>query len=375
MDISSLPKTSSAGIACTGRYHLLTALCLSILLLPSPALAGRADHRVYGFFDIEYEIGNNDESARDGTFDQHHLTLIRRAELDERYSFLFEASFEHGPSLSENALEGKVYLPKAYFEMQASDALQLRAGKFLPPFGIYNARHDATPTVLPTVLPGSVYGKHLNLSGPLAADLGQKVRAYPRFCTGIWLLGRRDIDAWELEYNLFLTNGRGAQCSERDDNGNKGLGTRVVITPAFGARLGFSYYRDRNGEVGNASQSAFGADIEYELGDFILEAAVIRPRFEKLAADGSLTGDFQNPLGFYLMAGYTFWGGTTLFGYYDRYDPDSDVSPAIELDRVLGINQQLKQSVFLKGEIHERNIESLADPSYRTFIASLAVAF
>jgi hypothetical protein len=350
-------------------------LLVLLIVALSSTTAAAIELNTYGFFDVEAEIGNKNAAAKRGTFDQHHLTLIWQGQVDPRFSVLFETSYEHGPNLSDGALEGKVYLPKAYCEYMQSDALLLRAGKFLPPFGIYNERHDATPTVIPTVLPQSVYGKHADLVGPGAGEFGRNVQAYPRFATGIWALGTTFADSWEFTYHAYLTNGRGANEHEADDNTNKGFGTRVLVTPPGFPRFGFSYYSDRNGSLDGARQAAFGADLEYSRGAWFLECGSILPQFEELDAAGTRSGSTRRARGGYVMAGYTLWDRTTPFAYFDRYDPDRDTADDAIDDATMGINHMLSDSVFLKAEIHLVDFEDPARRSYWNSIASLAVAF
>ncbi|MFH1278074.1 MAG: hypothetical protein ABIK65_06825 [Candidatus Eisenbacteria bacterium] len=362
------------------RSHGLTGLLLLLLIAPIQEAGADPEGRypstrIYGYFDLEAEVNDKDAKGERWTFDQHHLTAITYVELSARYRVLFETSWEHGPVHEATDGTGKIYLPKAYLEYFRSDALRLRAGKFLPPFGIYNERHDATPTVIPTVLPPSVYGSHPNLTGAMADSLGRSERAYPRFASGVWLLGNLFAGGWGVEYNGYLVNGRGSDPDEKDDNTNKGLGTRIVLTPPGDAvRFGVSWYGDRNGELSDARQDAFGADIEASLGNGILEGGVILPRYEELTEDGAPDGHRREAAGAYLFAGYCFFDRLTPFVYHDVYDPDRDAKDDRETDTTVGANFALDFTVFLKGEVHFLGFEDDRD-GYRKYITSVAVAF
>lgn len=364
----------------TGRGIFWAVVLTAVVVACAPAGASASSGsypqtRVYGFFDIEAEVNDKDAKGERWTFDQHHLTVITFVELSARYRVLFETSWEHSPIHEANGGTGKIYLPKAYFEYFRSDAVRLRVGKFLPPFGIYNERHDATPTVIPTVLPPSVYGKHSNLSGPLADSLGRSERAYPRFATGAWLLGHLFAGDWGVEYNGYLVNGRGSDPDEKDDNTNKGLGVRAVLTPPGDfLRFGLSWYGDRNGELNDARQDAFGADIEANPGNAILEGGIILPRLEELDAGGSPNGRRREALGAYLFAGYCFFDRLTPFVYHDVYDPDRDEGKDRERDTAVGANLALGPSVYWKGEVHVLEFEDDRE-GYRKYVTSLAVAF
>ncbi len=337
---------------------------------------------MHGFFDIRAEVGDGDDSAKRWTFDQHRLTVIWLFDLDNRSRILFETSYEHGPELSSSSMEGKIHLPKAYWEFMASDAAKIRVGKFLPPFGIYNERHDATPTLIPTKLPSSVYGMHVighggnDDHGDHTDSLGQKGRVYARLGTGLWLLGREYLNGWELEYHAYLINGRGEEQNEKDGNANKGIGGRLVVGPPGGTtRIGISAYRDRNDMQSNAKQQTAAVDLEFAYADFFLEGAAIFAGFEMTDSLGGLTGKMHHHLGYYVMAGYTFFDRLTPFAYYDIVDHDPDGPGGGETDLTVGINHNLRQSVYLKGEVHFRSFEEEGKDSNKMLITSLAVAF
>ncbi len=357
------------------RGGALFLMIMGLLLAGSSGvMAQKQKLWMYGFFDTEAKVSNKDTAGKKWTFDQHHLTVVWNFTISEHFKVLFESAYEYGPTIGTN-MSGKIYLPKAYGEYIYSDAFKLRIGKFLPPFGIYNERHDATPTFFPTVLPQSVYGKHSNLSGFYADSLGQHVRAYPRFSTGLWTLGNIYKGEWGMEYNFYLVNGRGAQEHEHDHNVNKGVGARLVLSSPFGAHMGISYYRDKNCFVNDAIQEALGFDLTYDFRNLVLESGVVLPRFETLDIQARPTGHMQKRTGYYLMAGYTFFDITTPFAYFDEYDPDSDIAANKERDIALGINHMVAENVFIKSEVHIFSFEDNATDGYEKFIASIAIAF
>ncbi len=147
------------------------------------------------------------------------------------------------------------------------------------------------------------------------------------------------------------------------------------MTLPIGPRIGFSYYRDKNGALADAEQTAFGLDLEYAPGDLIVESGFVWPSFEGLDAEGRPNGEFRSPRGAYLLLGYSLQRGLTPFAYYDLYDPDLDLSDDGERDLVLGFNLPVAESVFLKGEVHNFSFEDSTRESYRNFVVSLAVAF
>ncbi|MFQ5632418.1 MAG: hypothetical protein ACE5I1_26920, partial [bacterium] len=218
-------------------------ITFTLLLSIKPVFAQNPKLKIYGFFDMEAEVSNKNASTKRWTFDQHHLNIITIYHLDSHFRVFSEIEWEHGPSHKANNSTGTIYLARAFLEYKHSDAFEIRTGKFSPPFGIYNERHDATPSFLSTVLPVTVYGKHIN-------SVGKKDRLYAKLATGIWALGAVYVKNWRITYHFYLSNGRGPKPHEKDNNSNKGIGSRLIIRPPSGnLRFGMSYYSDRDGNA------------------------------------------------------------------------------------------------------------------------------
>ena len=195
---------------------------------------------------------------------------------------------------------GQVALERSWVGYKHSDGLKLKTGKFLPPFGIYNLRHDATPTYLMTFLPNSVYGKHANTTGGTQ-------RLYAKFSTGIQVLGTLSGGGWSGDYYLYVTNGRGGNPAEKDDNGDKGRGGRLLVRfPGHILRVGVSYYTDRNGLAQDTRQSSLAADLAVEDGAFLLEAEAFMPRLERVDIGGAPDGTYRTGYGYYGQGSYRF---------------------------------------------------------------------
>ena len=153
-----------------------------LLLAGSLCFPQQQKLNVYGFFDVEAIVNNKDAAGKRWSFDQHHLNFLVNYQLDDRFRVATEIDYEHGPVFSSAEITGKMYVGKAFLEYKYSDALLARIGIFLSPFGIYNERHDATPTFLFTFLPHSVYNKR-------ELSFGVKGRLFAKQSTGIQVLG------------------------------------------------------------------------------------------------------------------------------------------------------------------------------------------
>lgn len=137
--------------------------------------------------------------------------------------------------------------------------LTIRFGKFLTPYSIYNQYHDAAPAYNTLLLPQSIYGKFINQSGNLQ-------RYYPKISFGFQATGKIYTQDSQLEYFLFIVNGRGNHSTLKDDNDNKGLGLRLIYhIHQNGLKVGYSYYTDKNGSAFNTRQTSMAGDISYNL--------------------------------------------------------------------------------------------------------------
>lgn len=343
---------------------------LLLFLLGSVSFAQESKLTVYGYFDLELESNNKDAVGKRWTFDQHHFNVLTIYRLDDRFRVLGEIEWEHGIQLTtgNNNSSGLVALERAWLEYEYNSAFKVKVGKFLPPFGIYNLKHDATPTYLSSFLPSSIYGKHIN-------TLGEKQRLYAKFATGVQVLGTLTADQWQGEYYLYVSNGRGPDPGEKDDNSNKGLGGRLVVQPPVEAfRLGMSFYTDKNGDA-NTKQSTLAFDASLHHSNVHLETEFFSPKLEKVDTTGTPNGNFQTGMGYYVQGAYTFFDKLTPFARYDLFDPDVDKGDDGESDIVLGINFSVTPAVYLKSEIHFLSFQNPSIKSYEMFVSSIAVAF
>ncbi len=336
-----------------------------------PANAGQSNLSSSGYFDLEAEVSNKDADGKKWTFDQHHLNIINSYEIEKRLTMVVEFDWEHGPSLEKDDFHGSIYVSRSFLEYKNRDALRIRAGKFTIPFGIYNELHDATPTFLSTLLPSSLYGRHELSTGAESTHL-------PSTGVGALVLGRFFINDFECAYQVHLTNGRGADPSERDDNTNKAIGARLTISPyQEKLRIGASIYRERNGTENNALQQFLGSELEINLSRFQIQTESIFSKLEKIDSTGNLTNDFLNDLGYYVLGAYTVSDRLTAFAWYDFHNPDTENSQQKEraYHYVVGLNFALTTQAFLKGEVHFNRFEAPASKNYELFISSITVAF
>ncbi len=323
----------------------------------------------HGYLTLEAEISDRDSVSRRGTFDLHHFNLIGSFLLDSRSRVFAEIEWEHGTDTEieeESQSEaGIVRIERAWFEYKFSTRLKLRLGKFLTPYGIYNLVHDAAPTFDTSILPMSIYGKHLNA-------FGRKQRFYAKFAIGVQVLGTVEFGNSNIQYQATLSNGRGDEAFEQDDNGNKGLGLRLLADlPTSGLKIGYSLYTDRNGRSNDARQTANAWDVRWQY-------RRLKVSGEFAHADlgtGGLPVRSQVSNAGYGEIAYDIFGRQTILVRYDIFDPDTHLSNNLEKDLTIGTSIKVRPNVVAKAELHFWNVQSGPNRNFVLAISSLAVVF
>jgi len=349
----------------------ISSICLLVLFLISwnSSYSQISKINTYGFFDTEVEISNESSETKKWAFDQHHLNVLVNYSLNNQFTIATEIEYEHVPDLSSEQHDGSIYLANAYLHYNRSNTFQVKIGKFMNPFGIYNERHDATPTFISTELPNSIYDDH-------ELALGISGRLFAKHSTGIQVLGRFYTDQWGFKYKMYLSNGRGPNSGEKDTNFNKGLGFRLEAdSPIEGLRFGTSFYTDKNGYINDIKQSALGFDIELEKSSYMIQTEFIYSKIENTGIDELPNGIFTGVMGYYIMGSYTFFNKLSPFVRYDKYFKNVKTPNNAENISMAGINFAISQSIFLKGEFNIHRFHDDKTKNFEIFISSIAVAF
>ncbi len=340
-------------------------LSIFIILLIFSSARSQNGFRVYGFFDLEMKY--MDLAPKNWTFDQNHLNVISIYSLDDHFTFINEMEWQHDSDHSAD-MGRSLEWERAFVEYKYSDALRIIAGKFLSPFGLYNERHSATPSIISTFLP-IIYRDHEHWH----SNAG---KTFSKYSTGVGVLGSIYSGSWEGKYHLYLSNGRGPQQDQSDNNVDKGMGTRLTLAPpgAF-LKLGFSAYRDRNGNDGNSRQRAIGFDIELDLDDLHMEGEAIRNHFEELDINGIPDGVFTSGGGYYILGNYVLFDSIKPFARYEYYDENRKMNNDAISIYTCGINISVTPKVILKGETHFHRFQMDSMRDFEMYVSSLAVAF
>lgn len=212
--------------------------------------------RVYGFFDLgvnrlyfpETTIISTSVASDVGTFVLGNLNVYLDAHPAPRWHALAEIRFSLYPNGVPVLADGKyavvdtsvidytsptgrnfvdwggIVLERVWAQWMYSDLLQVRAGLFFTPYGIWNQDHG-TPVLLGLVLP-DFYSEEY----------------FPTRLTGLQFLGSWQTGSVEYGYAAYITNGRTPFPYDVDED--KGIGGRLYaeMWRPYRLKLGLSGY-------------------------------------------------------------------------------------------------------------------------------------
>ncbi|MEO9849755.1 MAG: porin [Reichenbachiella sp.] len=314
------------------------------LLLGQASLAQLAEKiRINGYSSFEYEYMISDEGKGDpnGSFDADLIDIVINVDITSNLRFATDLTWEHG-SASEDGL-GNVAVEYAFPEYTVRNWLKFRAGKMFVPFGIYNEIHTAKPAFLAVKEP---------LSTNKPQKFGAADRFYPRWATGISVLGNFSIKSFDFEYHVQLSNGEQENTNrfEEDDNKEKAVAMRLLMMPLQDLKIGVSTFSDRVSELdaldedtgGRTKVFSISSHAEYTKNNFGLELEYITGK-TKHSTNGTLKKS-----AFEGMVYYTLMDKITPYFRYEYLDPNKDVSSDEANMFSFGVNTRIDKNFFLK---------------------------
>jgi len=336
-----------------GIYFLLAAVGLHAASMDKVHLNG--------YTSVEYEKRVDGESGGDehGSFDADLFDLVINLQATPNLRVTTDITWEHGAASEDG--RGNVAMEYGFPEYTVYPWLKFRAGKMFTHFGIYNEIHTAKPTTLTVKEP---------LSTNKNDKLGSDVRFYPRWSTGVAVLGDIPLEEYEGEYIVQVSNGEQEETNpfEEDNNSYKAVNGTMYFTFEEEIRIGGSAYWDRMSP--DLEVVSIGAQAEW-LSEF-------------------LTLEVEGVAGYVGMSDKTYrYGLTTLIGYtfaemytpYIRgelYDPNEDEEDDISVLYVYGINTMIDEGFYLKTELNTlvSQDNALTDDKYFTeFKSALVLGF
>lgn len=292
--------------------------------------------------------------SRNSLIDAESFELVFSGQPHDRISFFSELEFERAASVGADR-GGEVLVEQAYVDYAWSDALALRAGVILVPFGNNEADHYAP------------------LRDVIARPLSSRLIAPSDWTdNGFGLVGHRALnDDWQLDWEAYVIAGLGGepggpglrslrQGFGADNNQNKALVTHLALRQGDTLSVGLGLYQGAYDDRGDLDLRGAGVDINWYPAPWKLSGEFLQMRADRI--DGSSATLY----GGYLRAGYDLdtllppgWAGEAfpdpklaLVYEYDYLSAEdlTDVLSLAQRERkhVLGLRWQPDHSWILK---------------------------
>jgi hypothetical protein len=253
---------------------LLGAACTLVLATE----ASPQGLHVLGYGNVEYL----NQQGSGSTFDAHNLNLIVLGQLRGDIFAAAEVEYEHGGD--------EIALEYAYLAFTRVKYLNIVAGKFIVPFGSFNANHPAWINKVP----GRPFGFDRVVPATYS-DVGLMVRG--GVATG--RLTRVTYDAWVV--NGLAGDSAGDMGNARQQRRCGPVEVRRCAPPGgvgpMGFDIGASVHSGAYNSANDLDLTLVGADATFQRAGFELKGEVVKATQETSTADLKKTG-------YYLQASY-----------------------------------------------------------------------
>ncbi len=325
-----------------------------------PATATDQELTVYGFADLTYDsrhwskdVGIEPQDSKTfllGNLDLYlakNLTAKARTLAEVRFSFLPNGGTgADGKTIDTTATDltnysrpvqwGGIVIERAYVEYDVSEHLTVRGGRWLTPYGIWNADHGS-PVVI-------------SIGKPYI--IGEQF--FPEHQTGLDLFGSHAQSGFRLSYHATVSNGRGGAEAQQDQDNKFAFGGRLELETPWGLKAGGAYYRGRytglpvalGAPAETYLEVAYGGDLQFDRGPLHAQGEVIlhKRHYEQ---DGRPD---ERDFGWYVLAGYRFdrlWN-VMPFMFIEAERPADHSLFDGAIDANLGLNFRPTPSLVLK---------------------------
>lgn len=207
----------------------------------APAEAAAPEERLSfnGYFNVEtdYQLTQQGLGDRKASVDIDVFELLINYKGADKFRVSAAIDYEHG--VDTEFAQGEMTTGWLFLEYAFSNALKLRAGKMLTPFGVYNEIHGAKNLFLSRDEPRSTLKPYKVTKNGF--------RYTPKWEAGLEVLGEVPIGKQSVDYLLIVGNGSSQSESnpyESDNNTRKSVTARLQYQPLDGLLLGVSGYHD-----------------------------------------------------------------------------------------------------------------------------------
>ena len=358
------------------RARFFAGPFLASLLLAAPDAGAQLSEKitVNGYSSLEFEKLLHDDGVGDpnGSLDADLFDLVLNITPAPRFRVAADLTWEHGTATEEAF--GNVAVEYAFAEYDAKDWLKVRAGKMFTHFGIYNEIHTAKPAFLSVKEP---------LSTNKNEKFGSDLRFYPRWGSGLAVLGNGHMGTMDFDYIVQLTNGMQENTNpfEEDDNLEKAWLGRLRVSPTRTFSLGASVYSDHLTEMngdgedggGRTSWFSYGAHGTYTPGALGFEAEWVRGHLDP-SHDARV-----NRWAATAMVYYRIRDRYTPYVRYEYLDPHTGIGDDQARMLVYGLNVRVTQGLYLKADFNTVragvNNQRFEGSDFTEFKAAVAAGF
>lgn len=341
----------------------------TLLCIPAVQSAPMDKISINGYLSVEYEqnISGDDEGDANGSFDMDLIDIVFNIQATDKLRIATDFTWEHGAASEDG--RGNVAVEYAFAEYSIfGDLAKIRAGKMFTNFGIYNEIHTAKPATLTVKEPQSTNKNN---------KFGSEIRFYPRWLTGLAVVG--NYHSWN--YVLQVSNGETEDDDfnpyEEDDNGHKAINGRVRYKPIDALRLGVSFYRDSMEDPDSTERldiSSYGFQVEWENdGGTGLEFEFVRGNENRKARTNIKRRAYT------AMAYQRLGDRYTPYFRYEHLEPDTDIPDDEGSVSILGVNILIDENMYLKFELDKFSTGDRNDrykgASFTEFKSSLSIGF
>ncbi len=354
-------------------FHKTTLRMLGViatlLCIPYAQSAPIDKISINGYLSVEYEqhVSGDEEGDANGSFDMDLIDIVLNIQATDKLRIATDFTWEHGAASEDG--RGNVAVEYAFAEYSVlGDLAKIRAGKMFTNFGIYNEIHTAKPATLTVKEPQSTNKNN---------KLGSEIRFYPRWLTGLAVVGNYHSWNYALQVSNGETEDEGSNPYEEDDNSHKAVNGRIRYNPIDALRLGFSFYRDSMEDPDSSERldiNSYGLQVEWENdGGTGLEFEAVT------GSENHKSGTNIKRHAYTAMVFQRLGSRYTPYFRYEHLEPDTDTSDDEGSVSILGINVLIDENMYLKFEFDKfstgDNNEKYEGASFTEFKSSLSIGF
>ncbi len=370
-------------------------MVLATTLLQAEGWSDRVTLNGYFSFEFEERVAGKAHKRADeyGSFDADLFDLVINVQATDRLRLAADLTWEHGPQTESENERGNVATEYAFAEYTLNDYLKIRAGKMFTAFGIYNEIHTAKPSTIIVKEPDATNKMYFMtdyfIDGEGNRDYTETTTFFPRWGSGVALLGDAHVGSMPFDYILQVTNGDADYGNnelnqyDHDDNDEKAVGGRVRLDLTGDLQIGASFYTDTlNKYADNTSDEPIGKKKLDSQGAQMIWHVTDDLRLELEYVTGTLNVDGGMTLsrsGYSILPSYYVSDNVNLYFLYTAGDPNHDRDEDRVVKYAPGVNIEMDDNMFLKMDLYHVDSEEqnylFEGEGYTEFRIALAIGF